>query len=91
MTYDDRKTPAVDEFIRTWTDYRYPTRAATLIAEKYGIGRSTLVGWVRERGAWPSQRAARVLELEEENALLREELRALRAEVETLKARRDDS
>lgn len=72
---------ATDEFIRTWENYRYPTRAATIIAEKYGVGRSTLVGWVRARGAWPSGRAGRVLELEEENRALRDEIKRLRTQL----------
>lgn len=78
MTTDATREKAISEFTRTWEEYRFPTRAAEVISEKYGMGRTTLVGWLRARGLWPSQRAGRVLELEEENRMLREENARLR-------------
>ena len=80
MSTNAAREQAITEFTHTWEEYRFPTRAAEVISEKYGIGRTTLVGWLRSRGLWPSQRAGRVLELEEENRMLREENARLRKE-----------
>lgn len=52
------KENAMDEFDRTWVDYTSPTSAAIAVAKKWGIGKTTLVDWLRHADQWPAQRTA---------------------------------
>ena len=53
-----RKEQAMDEFEETWADYTSPTAAAIAVARTRGIGKTTLVDWLRAEDRWPTQRTA---------------------------------
>lgn len=67
---------AVAEFAESWESFPSPTAAAVAIARRLSVGKTTLVDWAREDGVWPTTRATRVLALEAEIRMLREELAA---------------
>lgn len=52
------KEDAMDEFEGTWVDYTSPTAAAIAVAKKWGVGKTTLVDWLRDADRWPTQRTA---------------------------------
>lgn len=68
------KEQAMDEFEDTWLDYTSPTAAAVDVARRWGVGKTTLVDWLRSAERWPTQRAA---SLQREVIRLREMVREL--------------
>lgn len=74
----DVKAKVIAQFDRTWKTFASPSAAAAAIGKDHGVSKTTVYTWVADAGRWPVTRAARVLELEEENARLREELRLYR-------------
>lgn len=83
MNRNPHRDDAVAEFVQSWEQYRYPTRAAEIIGEKHGVSRSAMISALRSQGKWPSARPSQVLELQQrnqeliaENQRLRERLRA---------------
>lgn len=72
------KEKVVRQFEQTWKTYASPSAAAAAIGKEHGVSKTTVYTWVADAGRWPVTRASRVLELEEENARLREELRLYR-------------
>nr|WP_120492059.1 transposase [Corynebacterium lactis] len=74
----DVKAKVIAQFDRTWKTFASPSAAAAAIGKEYGVSKTTVYTWVADAGRWPVTRASRVLELEEENARLREELRLYR-------------
>jgi hypothetical protein len=78
------KDKAMAEFEDTWADYNSATAAAIDIASRYGIGKTTLVDWLRVEDRWPAT-ARRLTALERENARLRRINEQLRLEVEELR------
>ena len=72
------KRRVIDEFDRTWRTYPSPSAAANAVGKNHGVSKTTVYSWVAVAGRWPVTRASRVLDLEAENARLREELRRCR-------------
>lgn len=68
------KEQAMQEFDDTWLDYTSPTAAAVDVARRWGVGKTTLVDWLRSAERWPTQRAA---SLQREVMRLRERVREL--------------
>lgn len=77
------KEQAMAEFDTTWADYNSATAAATDIALRFGIGKTTLVDWLRTEDRWPAT-ARRLTSLERENARLRRMNDMLRARLAEL-------
>lgn len=72
----------VAEFVATWQDYSSASAAAKEIAAAYGVGRTTLTGWLEQEDKWPSATVHQLKRLQRENARLREENARLRAQLE---------
>lgn len=68
------KEQAMDEFEDTWLNYTSPTAAAVDVARRWGVGKTTLVDWLRSAERWPTQRAA---SLQREVIRLREMVKEL--------------
>ncbi|MGO3084468.1 hypothetical protein [Ancrocorticia populi] len=66
----EAKAKAIAEFEQNWLDYNSATAAAIDIAQRWGMGKTTLVDWLRAEGKWPAT-AQRLSSLERENARLR--------------------
>lgn len=48
----------MQEFEDNWSSYTSPTAAAVDVARRWGVGKTTLVDWLRSEERWPTQRTA---------------------------------
>lgn len=74
---DAVKQGALAQFDSSWQTYSSASAAAVSIAKAWGVGRTTLIGWLKDADLWPTATMGEVRKLRAENVALRAELHRL--------------